>query len=101
MTLLMNRHPQLLGIGLDEATAIEVQQSRAKVVGKGRVFFYNREIPVAADEPDYIALPAGSIYDLAKRTVIVDTTTAQGAVDQEKVDKQADQNSDNPSRTGT
>ena len=74
MTELMNEHPQLLGIGLDEATAIEVQQSQAKVTGEGRVFFYNREIPIVAGQPDYIALPAGSVYDLAKRVVVVDAT---------------------------
>jgi cyanophycinase len=74
MTELMRRHPQLLGIGLDEATAIEVQKSQARVIGQGRVFFYDRTLPVVEGEPDYIALPAGSVYDLAKRAVVVDKT---------------------------
>ena len=74
MTQLMTRYPQLLGIGLDEATAIIVQKSKADVIGKGRVFFYDRKRSVEADQPDYIALPADSSYDLASRTVLVDGT---------------------------
>ena len=74
MTELMNRHPQLLGIGLDEATAIIVQKSKADVVGKGRVFFYDRRQPLVADEPDHVALPTGSSYDLATREVLFDAT---------------------------
>ena len=74
MTQLMSRHPQLLGIGLDEATAIIVQKSKADVVGKGRVHFYDRQRPVQDDQPDYVALPTGSSYDLAQRAILVDTT---------------------------
>ena len=70
MTQLVNRYPQLLGIGLDEATAIVVKKSQAEVVGRGDVYFYNRQLEVKKGDPDYIALPAGTIYDLAKRKVI-------------------------------
>jgi len=41
MTLLMETYPQLLGIGIDEGTAIIVKQSIAEVVGKGNVAFYD------------------------------------------------------------
>jgi cyanophycinase len=74
MTQLVNRYPQMLGIGLDEATAIVVQHSVADIVGRGKVFFYNRRLPVYPDRPDYVALPAGSSYDLAAREVLKDTT---------------------------
>ncbi len=70
MTQLVNRYPQLLGIGLDEGTALIVQQSVGEVVGSGRVFFYDRAQHAAWDDPDYLALPAGSKYDLAKRRAI-------------------------------
>lgn len=70
MTELANTYPQLLGIGLDEATAIIVQKSKAKVVGRGRVFFYDRNQPVIPGEDDFIALEAGSVFDLATRKVI-------------------------------
>ena len=74
MTQLVNKYPQLLGIGIDEATAIIVKQSKASVVGRGRVHFYDRNLPVYPDRPDYIALPAGSAYDLAERKVLLDSS---------------------------
>ena len=91
MTQLMSRHPQLLGIGLDEATAIVVQKSKAEVIGKGRVFFYDRQRPVPADQPDYVALPAESSYDLAKRSVLVDATKSPDA---KPVEPKSEQRSD-------
>ena len=74
MTRLVNRHPQLLGIGIDESTAIIVQKSKARVIGRGKVHFYDRNQPITAGKPDYIALPAGSEYDLVKRQVLKDNT---------------------------
>ncbi|MEJ6644221.1 MAG: cyanophycinase [Akkermansiaceae bacterium] len=72
MTQLVKRYPQMLGIGLDEATAIEVRKSIAKVVGNGRVFFYDTAAQVKDSQVAYVALPAGSVYDLAKRKVMID-----------------------------
>ena len=74
MTQLVDRYPQMLGIGLDEATAIVVTGSEARIVGRGKAHFYNRNLPVVKGEPDYIALPAGSKYELAARKVLHDTT---------------------------
>ena len=51
MTQLVDTHPQLLGIGIDEATAIIVQKSKAKVVGRGKVHFYDRTQPVVPNKP--------------------------------------------------
>lgn len=70
MTRLVNRYPQLLGIGIDESTAIMVQESNAKVIGRGKVHFYDRNHPVVPGERDFVALPAGSEYDLVKRQVL-------------------------------
>lgn len=70
MTSLVNRYPQLLGIGIDEATAIIVEGSTAQVTGRGKVHFYDRKQPVYPDRPDYIALSAGQSYDLIARTVL-------------------------------
>jgi hypothetical protein len=72
MTRLVDRYPQMLGIGLDEGTAIIVKNSVADVVGRGRVHFYDRMLPVYPGRPDYIALAAGSSYDLANRKVLKD-----------------------------
>ena len=70
MTQLANRYPQLLGIGIDETTAIRVQGSTADVIGKGKVFFYDRRIPVIPGKPDYTSLTAGQSFDLVNRKVI-------------------------------
>ncbi|MEM9704296.1 MAG: cyanophycinase, partial [Planctomycetota bacterium] len=72
MTGLIKVYPQLLGIGLDEATAIEVRGSVATVSGRGRAFFYDAEADRGADGADYVALPAGSEYDLAARVILKD-----------------------------
>ena len=70
MTQLVNRYPQLLGIGIDEATALIVQKSEAKIVGRGKVHFYDRNQPVYPGKPDYVALPAGTAYDLKARSIV-------------------------------
>jgi len=77
MTQLVNRYPQLLGIGLDESTAIIVQKEKADIIGQGKVYFYDRNLPVLPDQPDFIALPAGSSYDLAERKVLESATTSK------------------------
>ncbi|PTX96278.1 cyanophycinase [Spartobacteria bacterium LR76] len=56
-------HPELLGIGLDEATAIVVRGDRADVVGAGFVHFSTIE----AGKDIVYQVAAGSSYDLAAR----------------------------------
>ena len=75
MTQLVDRYPQLLGIGIDEGTAIIVQKSMGKVVGKGKVHFYDRTQPVIPGKDDFIALPKESVFDLATRTIVKDGRT--------------------------
>lgn len=70
MTQLANRYPQLLGIGIDEGTGIKVQRSIAEVVGRGKVFFYDRRQPVVEGEDDFIAVEAKSKFNLAERKVV-------------------------------
>ncbi|XZE44187.1 cyanophycinase [Pirellulaceae bacterium SH467] len=70
MTQLVNRYPQLLGIGIDETTAITVTGSNATVSGKGKVYFYDRRQAVYPDRPDYIALASGQSYDLVARKIV-------------------------------
>ena len=77
MTSLVNRYPQLLGIGIDEATAIVVTQSNARVVGKGKVHFYDRKRPVVPGEDDFIALEEGSVFDLASRSIVEETNSSK------------------------
>ena len=70
MTSLMKAYPQLLGIGLDEATAIVVQGHEAAVMGKGTAHFYDGRKPAAEGQPDYDSVKAGGWYDLKERKVL-------------------------------
>ena len=57
---LMKTYPQLLGIGLDEGTAIVVGQSTAEVVGDSKVGFFDGVKPM-------VEVKAGDRYDLKAR----------------------------------
>jgi cyanophycinase len=70
MTALMKTYPQLLGIGLDEGTALVVKGSVADVMGKGQAHFYDRTKPVEDDKPDHESLKAGGRYDLKARKIL-------------------------------
>lgn len=61
----VKRYPELLGLGLDEGTAIVVSGRRAEVVGRGKLFVHNGQDPVR-DAP-YTTLLAGEILDLESR----------------------------------
>lgn len=67
MTALMRRYPQILGIGLDEGTAIVVQESSAQVIGRGGAHFYDYRTGWPAGSEDFTLLRAGGRYDLAER----------------------------------
>jgi cyanophycinase len=70
MTALMKAYPQLLGIGIDEATALVVKGHVAEVVGKNKVQFYDRNKPVKEGGPDYEVVGPGGRYDLKARKVL-------------------------------
>ena len=61
------RYPHLLGIGIDESTALIVRGDRAEVVGSGRVAFYNAR---DANGMRYYFLRAGDVFDLAARRTL-------------------------------
>jgi cyanophycinase-like exopeptidase len=69
MTHVKAAHRQLLGIGLDEATAIIVQGHVAEVVGTNKVHFFDRSQPVVEGTADYTSVAAGQKYDLTERRV--------------------------------
>jgi cyanophycinase len=70
MTRLMRRYPQLLGIGIDEGTALVVQSGVSRVVGRGSVYFYDYRTGPPAGPQDYTALDSGQSYDLVKRQAL-------------------------------
>ncbi len=62
-------HPQLLGIGLDEGTALVVQGDRGEVIGRGKAFVHNGRDD---NEPGlrYRVLLPGDLYDLSARHIV-------------------------------
>jgi cyanophycinase len=63
----VERHPYLLGIGLDESTAIVVRGDTAEVIGASKAAFYNTD---ANDRRAYFYLKSGDRFDLNRRTVL-------------------------------
>lgn len=61
--------PKLIGIGLDEATAIVVQKDTLEVVGKSYVAIYDHETIVKKNIP-FVLLQSGQRYDLQNRKII-------------------------------
>jgi cyanophycinase len=70
MTQLMKFRPQLLGIGLDEATAIVVRGTTAEVLGQSQAHFYDYRNGEPAGDKDHLSLKAGQKFDLVQRKVL-------------------------------
>ncbi|HEX4610568.1 MAG TPA: cyanophycinase [Urbifossiella sp.] len=70
MTGLMADYPQYLGIGIDEGTAIVVKGSRAEVIGRTKVAFYDTRRKQDANGPDYQEVKTGETYDLVRRAKV-------------------------------
>ena len=63
-------HPELLGLGIDEGTAVVVQGSRLRVIGASQVLVHHREQMQREDGTGYETLEPGTEYDLAARKPI-------------------------------
>lgn len=70
MTRLKAMFPQLLGIGIDEGTALIVNGSIMEVVGRSKVAVYERTGPFEPGQADYRTLKAGQKYDLKNRQLV-------------------------------
>ena len=64
------KFPQLLGIGLSEATAIVVTGDQFEVMGKAQVAIHDTTHPQPTGEKPYIVLNAGDRYDMKLRKVL-------------------------------
>ena len=62
----IERHPELLGIGIDENTAIVVEGDRFEVIGQSLVAIYDNRRTVA-ERGRFYFLRAGDTYDLKER----------------------------------
>ena len=70
MTLVMQRYPQILGIGIDETTAIVVRGQVAEVMGKNNVQFYDYKTGPPTGEIDFTRVKPGGKYDLVERKIV-------------------------------
>jgi cyanophycinase len=66
----IERHPDLLGIGLDEDTAIIVQGDRFEVMGNGPVGVYDARSAAWKTNTPWLTLREGEAFDLKTRTVV-------------------------------
>ncbi len=67
MLAVIDRYPHLLGIGIDESTAVVVRGDQAEIVGDSKVAIYDHQAPRAADGKRYYFLASGDRFDLSKR----------------------------------
>lgn len=63
----VEEHPDLLGIGVDEGTALIVRRDIAEVLGDSKVFFYDIALKDTYGDLFYIGLSNGERYHLGKR----------------------------------
>lgn len=61
------KHPHLLGIGLDEGTAIVVTQDRFEVLGASKVAIYDANHKAESDEKRHYFLESGDSFDMLSR----------------------------------
>jgi cyanophycinase len=66
MLEVIDKHPQLLGIGLDESTAIVVQGDEFDVIGRSYVVVYSNK-PVAGANGRFYFMGAGDRFDMKTR----------------------------------
>jgi cyanophycinase len=66
----IDAHPELLGMALDEGTAVVVQGDRLRVLGQGRALFLDRTFTPSADGKRTLDLAGGEGFDLQTRRKI-------------------------------
>jgi cyanophycinase len=74
MLQILAEYPHLVGIGLDEGTAIVVRGDRGEVVGRSRVAIYDG---ARGDAEPFFFLSPGEIIDLSSRTVVSPSRPAE------------------------
>jgi cyanophycinase len=75
LTIVVNRYPHLLGLGVDDDTALVVRGDVAQVVGSGRVAVYDHQ---KHGERKYSWLKAGDKLDLVSRSKALRPTQEDG-----------------------
>ncbi len=68
MVLFKTHLPRMLGIGIDETTAIIVSGRQAEVMGENNVYFYDGTTVDEAENATEVSV--GKVYDLVERRII-------------------------------
>lgn len=74
MLQVLAEYPHLVGIGLDEGTAIVVRGDRGEVVGRSRVAIYDGS---RGDAEPFFFLNPGEVIDLSSRTLVTPTQAGE------------------------
>ncbi|WP_397570283.1 cyanophycinase [Schlesneria sp. T3-172] len=64
MVELKKTHPELIGLGVDESTALIVRGSTMQVVGKHQVTVFDSPTDSSIETPEFAILKSGDRYDL-------------------------------------
>ena len=72
----LRNHPELLGIGIDEGTALVVTGDVGSVIGTGRVAIYDFTDPLAIIPLRYMV--RGDVYDLGARQMVLSAQETGG-----------------------
>ena len=67
MLPVIRKHPHLLGIGIDESTALYVRGNTAEVIGKSKVLFYDIALEKTVGKKFYTTLDPGDRFNLKSR----------------------------------
>ncbi len=70
MIPVIEKHPHLLGISIDEGTALHVHAGVATILGKSKVAFYDARRWENAESPRYLLLEKDQRYHLADREIL-------------------------------
>ena len=73
LVAVIEAHPELLGIGIDESTAIVVHGNRFQVIGQSKVGIYDGK---DHEGKKYFFLEPGDFYDLSQRSIKTSTSAA-------------------------
>ena len=66
----IDAHPELLGLGIDEDTALVVSGDRAEVIGSSQVLVYDHTRFGTGTDQRWFVLHPGDVFDLAARQTI-------------------------------
>lgn len=70
MVPVIEKHPHLLGIAIDEDTAIVVQGNQCEVIGASKVGIYDNRRKSGPDEKPYLLLSPGERFNLKTRQLV-------------------------------